>query len=205
VLYVLLFRYVLTIGGFLGLAEPDQKGRRVSVMRMIRMFGVICCFLLLGWADTAVAAEGDTYSSVSGFSTNLSTKANDSPHIGATFPIPSDLKEGDEFQVDCVLEAFKNHKGTPRKGVKGNIATFAIKLDVGSGTWEFFGLSPTGGGIPFTTKRDGTAKITVGPITAGAWATDSHPTNDFISAKIGFTNKKRIKETGIVCQIVVGG
>ena len=174
-------------------------------MRMTKTLVVICCGLILGVASIAVAAKGDSYGSVSAFSTDKLTKAKKSPQIGATFPIPSDLKEGDEFQIDCVYEAFKNNKGTPRSGVKGNIAAFAIKLDVGSGTWEFFGLSPTGGGIPFKTEKDGTAEITVGPITAGAWATDSHPTNDFISAKIGFTNTKKFRESIISCMIIVGG
>lgn len=174
-------------------------------MRIAKPFAVICCSLLLGSVNIATAADGDTYGSVSSFSTDKLTKAKNSPQIGATFPIPADLKEGDEFQIDCVLEAFKNHKGTPRPGVKGNIAAFAIKLDVGSGSWEFFGLSPTGAGIPFKTKKDGTAEITVGPTTAGAWATDSHPTNDFISAKVGFTNKKKLRESIISCVIVVGG
>ena len=174
-------------------------------MRITKTFAVLCCSLLLGLANIATAADGNTYGSVSAFSTDNLTKAKDSPEIGATFPIPSDLEEGDEVQIDCVLEAFKNHRGTPRSGVKGNIASFAISLDVGSGTWEFSGLSPTGAGTPFKTKRDGTAEITVGPFTAGAWATDSHPTNDFISAKVAFSNKKKLRESIISCMIVVGG
>jgi hypothetical protein len=174
-------------------------------MRFAKTFGVVCCCLILGSANAATAADGDIYGSVSAFSTDKLTKANQSPQVGATFPIPSDLEEGDEFSIDCVFEAFKNHKGTPRSRVKGTIAAFAIKLDVGSGTWEFFGLSPTGAGIPFKTKKDGTAEITVGPITAGAWATDSHPTNDFISAKVAFSNAKRFRESIISCEIIVGG
>ena len=174
-------------------------------MRIAKIFGVVCFCLILGLVNIASAADGDTYGSVSSFSTDKLTKAKNSPQIGATFPIPSDLEEGDEIQIDCLVETFKNHKGTPRPGVKGNIATFALKLNVGTGTWEFFGIPPQGGGIPFKTKKDGTAEITIGPTTAGAWATDSHPTNDFISAKVGFTNKKKLRESIISCVIVVGG
>ena len=172
-------------------------------MKITKILGVACCCLILGSANIAMAA--DTYGSVSSISYDKLTKAKNADQIGATFPIPKVLKEGDIFQIVCVFEAYKNHKGTPRSGVKGNIASFAIKLDVGSRTWEFFGLSPTGAGIPFKTKKDGTAKITIGPITAGAWATDSHPTNDFLSAKAGFTNVKRLREAMITCVIVLGG
>ena len=172
-------------------------------MRLAKTSGVIVCGLILGLVNIATAADGDTYGSVSSFSTDKLTKAKNSPQIGATFPIPADLEEGDELQIDCVYEAFKNHKGTPRPGVKGNLALFAIALDVGSGTWEFSGLLNSG--IPFKTKRDGTVEITSGLVIAGAWATDSHPTNDFISAKVGLTNKKKLRESTISCVIVVGG
>ena len=172
-------------------------------MRITKTFGVIVCGLILGLANIATAAVGDMYSGVSSFSTDKSTKVKKSPEIGVTLPIPRDFAEGVEFQLDCVLEALKNHKGVPRPGAKGTLALFAIALDVGTGTWEFSGL--VGSGIPFKTKKDGTAAMTSGPVTAGAWATDSHPTNDFISAKINFTNNKKIKETSLYCEIIVGG
>ena len=94
-------------------------------MKITKILGVACCCLIIGSANIAMAA--DTYGSVSSISYNKLTKAKNAAQIGATFPIPADLKEGDIFQIDCVFEAYKNHKGTPRSGVKGNIASFAIK------------------------------------------------------------------------------
>jgi hypothetical protein len=174
-----------------------------SKMRAAKKVGIICILLIIGLANAAVAADGDVYSGQSDFSTDKSTKARESPFIGVALPIPADIVEGVEFQVDCLLEARKNHKGRPRKGVSGTLALFAIALDVGSRTWEFYGLQASG--IAFKTKKDGTSFMTSGPVTAGAWATDSHPTNDFISAKVNFSNNKKIKETSLYCEIVVGG
>jgi hypothetical protein len=171
-------------------------------MRIAGTVGVMCCALMLGFANSATGADGDVYSGTSTFSTDKKTKAKDSPAIGVALPIPRDIVEGVEFELDCLLEARKNGKGAPRSGVKGTLALFAIALDVPSGTWAFEGL--LSGGIEFKTKKDGTAVMSSGPVTAGPWATDAHITNDFISAKILFTNNKRIKETDLYCEIIVG-
>jgi hypothetical protein len=106
------------------------------------------------------------------------------------------------FKVDCIFEAVKNRKGAPQKGVKGSLALFAIALDVGSGTWSFDGL--VGSGIPFTTGKDGIAMISSGEVTAGSWATNAHPVNDFISAGVQLTNNKKVVATSVFCEIKVG-
>jgi hypothetical protein len=171
-------------------------------MRAVETVGLICCALMLGFANSATAVDGDIYSGTSSFSSHKKTKAKDSPAIGVALPIPPDIVEGVEFELDCLLEARKNGKGAPQSGVKGTLALFAIALDVPSGTWAFHGL--LSGGIEFKTKKDGTAVMSSGPVTAGPWATDAHITNDFISAKILFANSRRIKETDLYCQIIVG-
>ena len=101
-----------------------------------------------------------------------------------------------------MVEALKNKKGAPQRGVKGSAAAFAVSLDISSRTWEFFGLRDSG--IQFKTKANGTSAITSGTITAGAWANDPSD-NDTISVTAQFTNTKKIKETSFYCEIIVGG
>lgn len=180
----------------------DSIEKECESMKSVRTMVVVSCLVAVGTANIALAADGDVYSGVSSFYTDESTAASASPFLGVALPIPPDIVEGSVFTVDCALEALKNHKGKGRPRVKGTMAPFAIKLDVGSGTWEFFGL--TGSGIPFSTKKSGIALMTTGPVTAGAWANDAHPTNDFISLRLNFTNQKKIKETNLYCEIVVG-
>jgi hypothetical protein len=171
-------------------------------MKRVKSLIVVGCLVAAATVNPVVAADGDIYSGVSSFSSDESTAASESPFLGVALPIPPDIVEGSVFTANCALDARKNHKGKGRPRVKGTMAPFAIKLDVGSGTWDFFGLSSSG--IPFSTKKDGIATMTTGPVTAGAWANDTHPTNDFISLKLNFTNQKKIKETNLYCEIVIG-
>ena len=50
---------------------------------------------------------------------------------------------------------------------------------------------------------DGSAGIYTGPVTAGSWA-NTLGTNDNISISVSFTNKKKVVETRLGCQLVVG-
>ena len=113
------------------------------------------------------------------------------------------MVEGDQFQLTCVVTTMKNHTGKAMKGVTGSLALFAYSLDVGSRTWNFFGL--VGSGLAFTTDKNGNAEVSSGVITAGSWANDSHPVNDVISATARFTNNKRVMETAVECEMVAVG
>jgi 2-keto-4-pentenoate hydratase/2-oxohepta-3-ene-1,7-dioic acid hydratase in catechol pathway len=170
-------------------------------MRMAKTIGVICWTLLIGWANTAVAADGDIYGSGSSFSSPKSTKAKMSPALRAQLSIPPEIVEGVEFQLECIVEALKNQKGAPQKGVKGSLALFAISLDISSRTWEFFGLRDSG--ISFKTKAKGTSLIKSGTITAGPWANNPSD-NDTILASVLFNNTKKIKGTSLYCEVIVG-
>ena len=170
-------------------------------MRVTKTLGVICCSLILGVANTAIAGDGDIYGGGSNFSSKKGTKAKKSSALRASLSIPPEIVEGVEFKVDCLVEARKNHNDAPQKGVKGTAAAFAITLDISSRTWEFFGLRNSG--IPFKTKKDGTDSITSGMVTAGAWANDPSD-NDTILVTALFTNTKKIKETSFYCEIIVG-
>jgi len=166
-----------------------------------RISGLICLVLLLGLAPFAYADDGDTYGAVSRFNANKKTKASATPTLRTTMSVPTDLAQGDVFVVNCVVETYKNAKGAPSKGVTGSVATFANLLDVGSGSWNFFGL--VGSGLPFTTGKDGSIAITTGPVTAGIWA-NNNGGNDNISISASFTNKKRVQATSLECELVVG-
>lgn len=162
--------------------------------------GVVCLVVSVT-TGSALATDGDIYGSGSSFSAVKSTKAKMSPVLRSQLSIPPEIVEGVEFKVDCVVEAMKNQKGAPRKGVKGSLALFAVSLDISSRTWEFFGLRDSG--IPFKTKAKGTSVVTSGTITAGPWANDPSD-NDTIFASVLFNNTKKIKETSLYCEVVVG-
>jgi hypothetical protein len=170
-------------------------------MKRVKALGLICCFLLLGWANIAVAADGDTYSAMSTFETGQSIKAKDSPFLGVALDIPPDIVEGVEFTANCVFEALKR-VGVGRSKVKGTLAPFFIGLDVGTGTWSFDGLSSSG--IEWKTKKDGTADIVIGPVTAGAWANEVNKANDFLSFQIQINKGRGVKQTSLMCSITVG-
>lgn len=170
-------------------------------MTVLKTFSAICCSLILGIAGSAVAADGDIFTGGSSFSSEKPIKAKKSPILWSVVSIPSDIQPGDEFQVDCLVEAWKDNQGGPRKGAKGTAATFAIMLDVGSRTWDFDGL--VGQGLAFKTKKDGTSLITTGPVTAGAWA-DNPSDNDTISVAATFNNAKKVQATRFYCEIIVG-
>ena len=172
-------------------------------MRVAKGFGVICCALLLsiGWANVAVAGDGDVLRGGSEFNSDKKIKANKGPILWSVMSIPPDIVPGVVFQVDCQVEAKKNDKDAPQKAVKGSVASFAILLDVGSRTWDFVGL--VGSGISFKTKKNGKALLTTGPVTAGAWANNPSD-NDTISLAATITSKQKIKKTSFGCEIVVG-
>jgi hypothetical protein len=170
-------------------------------MSNARSSALTCCILLLALAFPAHADEGDSYQAVSRFNANKKTKASATPTLRTVMSVPADLAQGDVFVVNCVVETYKNAKGAPSKGVTGSVATFANLLDVGSGSWSFFGL--VGSGLPFTTGKDGSIAVTTGPVTAGIWA-NNNGGNDNISISASFTNKKRVQATSLECELVVG-
>ena len=179
----------------------QRQKRGTVVMRRTKALAVICCGLVLGVANIAVAAGGDLYSSAANFTSDKKTKAKKTPILWSVLSIPSDIVEGVEFRVDCVVDARKNKNDAPQSGVKGSAATFAILLDVGSGTWDFDGL--VGSGLKFKTKKNGTDLITTGSVTAGPWATDPSD-NDPLTVADPFTPNKKVLKTGLYCEIIVG-
>ena len=159
---------------------------------------VVAVALLLG--GPSVARAQDTYTGGSSFSAEKKIKAAKSPALRSSLSVPSGMVQGDQFQLNCVVTTLKNKKGKALKGATGSLALFAYSLDVGSRTWEFFGL--VGSGLPFTTDKTGMATVDSGPITAGAWANDAHPVNDVISVTAQFTNNKRVVSTELECEMV---
>jgi len=162
---------------------------------------LVCFGLLVGTATLAGADDGDVHQAGANFAAAGKAKANNTPVLRAVMSIPADLVPGTVFVVNCLIEATKSSKGKPAKGLQGSVATFANQLDVGSGSWEFFGL--VGSGLPFTTGKDGTAVVTTGPVTAGAWA-NAPGGNDNLSISATFTNGKRVVTTSLGCELVIG-
>jgi hypothetical protein len=151
---------------------------------------------------SGVAADtGDVHQGGGKFIAATKTKASQTPVLRAVISIPPEITEGSVFVVNCLVETTKTASGKPMKGVQGTAAAFANKLNVGAGSWQFFGL--VGSGIPFATAKDGTTGLTTGPITAGAWA-NAPGTNDNISISATFTNNKRVVQTELGCQIEIG-
>jgi len=170
-------------------------------MPIARFSALTCLALILALATSAQAKDGDTYEATSRFTAASKVKANTMPTLRATMSVPDDLAQGDVFVINCVVETYKNNNGTPTKGTKGSVATFANLLDVGSGSWNFFGL--VGSGLTFTTGNDGSVAVTTGPVTAGIWANNDGG-NDNLSMAASFTNKKRVQQASLECVLVVG-